>query len=218
MCSQAGRSYLGYRTSFLHGGRLSELVRQKQRAKLSVFGRGAFCRAHVKPLAVTLLLLQDGSSGILSINLAVAAVPYRWRVDRRLAGRVLSRVFASEAPVRSLGSTIVIVFPLAVLGFAFAPPQVVVLACVAAFYGAANGMITIVRGLAVLEMVTRDAYGAVNGSLVAPINLMQAVAPLGAAVIWQASGGYGAVLAGIFAGSLTLCAGFWFAAAQSRAK
>jgi hypothetical protein len=76
-------------------------------------------------------------------------------------------------------------------------------------------MITIVRGLAVPEMVTRRAYGAVNGSLVAPMNLMQAVAPLAAAFIWQASGGYGAVLAVIFVGALTLCAGFWFAASQT---
>jgi hypothetical protein len=78
-------------------------------------------------------------------------------------------------------------------------------------------MITIVRGIAVPETVTRQAYGAVNGSLVAPMNLMQAAAtPLAAAVIWQASDGYDAVLVAIFAGSLTLCLGFWFAAGKSQ--
>ena len=133
----------------------------------------------------------------------------------QVAGRVLIRLLASEAPVRFLGAAIVVVFPLAVIGFAFAPPEIAILATVAAFYGAANGMITIVRGLAVPEMVTPNAYGAVNGSLVAPMNAMQAVAPLAAASIWQASGGYGAVLAVIFIGSLTLCAGFWFAAWQT---
>lgn len=133
----------------------------------------------------------------------------------QVAGRVLISTFASEAPVRSLGSAIVIVLPLAVIGFAFAPPQVAVIASIAVFYGAANGMITIVRGLAVPEMVTREAYGAVNGSVVAPMNMMQALAPLAAALIWQASGGYGAVLAAIFIGSLTLCAGFWFAAVKA---
>ncbi|MGQ2906133.1 MAG: MFS transporter [Neoaquamicrobium sediminum] len=133
----------------------------------------------------------------------------------QVAGRILIRAFAAEAPVRSVGSVVVVVFPLAVIGFAFVPPEVLVLAGVAAFYGAANGMITIVRGMAVPEMVTRDGYGAVNGSLVAPMNIMTALAPLGAALLWQASGGYGAVLAAIFIGSLTLCAGFWFAAARS---
>jgi hypothetical protein len=86
------------------------------------------------------------------------------------------------------------------------------IAAIAAFYGAANGMITIVRGVAVPEMVSREAYGAISGSLVAPMNIVTALSPFGAALLWQASGGYGAVLAVIFAGSLTLCAGFWFAA------
>jgi hypothetical protein len=49
--------------------------------------------------------------------------------------------------VHKLGSAIVVVFPLAVLGFAFAPPQTLLIAAIAAFYGAANGMITIVRSV-----------------------------------------------------------------------
>ncbi|MBX3580884.1 MAG: MFS transporter [Rhizobiaceae bacterium] len=133
----------------------------------------------------------------------------------QVAGRILIRAFAAEAPARLLGSAIVIVFPLAVIGFALAPPGVFVIATIAAFYGAANGMITIVRGIAVPEMVTRDGYGAVNGSLVAPMNITTALAPLGAALLWEAPGDYGEVLAAIFVGSLTLCAGFWFAAARS---
>ncbi|WP_337918629.1 MFS transporter [Pseudaminobacter soli (ex Zhang et al. 2022)] len=156
------------------------------------------------------LLLERGldSSGAVAVLAVIGPA--------QVAGRILVRAFASEAPVRSVGSGIVIVFPLAVVGFSLAPPEVLVIAAVAAFYGAANGMITIVRGMAVPEMVTRDGYGAVNGSLVAPMNVMTALAPLGAALLWQASGGYGAVLAAIFAGSLTLCAGFWFAAARSK--
>lgn len=134
----------------------------------------------------------------------------------QVAGRVLIRAFAPEAPVRKLGTGIVIVFPVVVIGFAYAPPHVAVIALIAAFYGAANGMITIIRGMAVSEMVTRQAYGAVNGSLVAPMNIMQAIAPFVAAVTWQASGGYGAVLAMIFLGSLALCGGFWFAAVRAR--
>ena len=133
----------------------------------------------------------------------------------QVAGRVLIRAFAPDAPVRRLGSAIVIVFPLAIAGFAFAPADVLLIGAVAAIYGAANGMITIVRGMAVPEMVSREGYGAVNGSLVAPMNIVTALAPLGAALLWQVSGGYGAVLAAMFVGSLTLCAGFWFAAARA---
>jgi predicted MFS family arabinose efflux permease len=155
------------------------------------------------------LLLERGLNSAEAVAVLAVIGP------AQVTGRILVRAFASEAPVRSLGSVIVIVFPLAVIGFAFTPPEVLMLAAVAALYGAANGMITIVRGMAVPEMVSRDGYGAVNGSLVGPMNMMSALAPLGAALLWQASGGYGAVLIVIFVGSLTLCAGFWFAAARS---
>src|SRR3546814_17550506 len=99
---------------------------------------------------------------------------------------------------------IVIVFPLAVTGFALAPPDVFAIAAIAACYGAANGMLTIVRGLAVPEMVSREAYGAINGALVAPMNVMQAIAPLLAAWIWSATGGDDAVLVAIGEGAVSL--------------
>ena len=155
------------------------------------------------------LLLERGldSAGAVAVFAVIGPA--------QVGGRLVIKALASEAPVRVLGSAVVAVFPLAVLGFSFAPPEIVILGVVAVFYGAANGMITIVRGMAVPEMVTRQGYGAVNGSLVGPMQMMQALAPLGAALLWQASGGYGAVLAAIFVGSLTLCAGFWFAAARA---
>lgn len=155
------------------------------------------------------LLLERGLNSAEAVAVLTVIGP------AQVAGRILVRAFASEVPVRRIGSAIVIVFPLAVIGLSLAPPQMLVVAAVAAVYGGANGMITIVRGMAVPEMVSRDGYGAVNGSLVAPMNLTAALAPLGAALLWQASGGYGAVLVAILAGSLTLCAGFWFASARA---
>ena len=68
------------------------------------------------------------------------------------------------------------------------------------------------------EMISRDAYGAINGALVAPMNVTLAVAPLAAAWIWAASGGYDAVLIAIGIGALVLCVGFWTAAALSRPR
>jgi predicted MFS family arabinose efflux permease len=160
---------------------------------------------HIYPL-----LLERGldAAGVVAVMAVIGPA--------QVAGRVAIMSFAPEAPVRKVGSAIVIVFPLAVIGFAFAPPDVLVIGFIAAFYGAANGMVTIVRGVAVPEMVSRQAYGAINGSLVGPLNFMQAIAPLGAALIWEASGGYVMVLAAIFAGSVVLCCAFWFAAWKAR--
>ncbi|MBC2859960.1 MFS transporter [Stappia sp. 28M-7] len=155
------------------------------------------------------LLLERGldAAGVVAVMAVIGPA--------QVAGRIAIRMLAPAAPVRVIGSAVVIVFPLAAAALAFAPPSVLVIGAVAAVYGAANGMITIVRGLAVPEMVSREAYGAVSGSLTGPMNLMQALAPLAAALLWQASGGYGAVLAAIFVGALSLCLGFWFAALKA---
>lgn len=44
-------------------------------------------------------------------------------------------------------------------------------------HGMANGVMTIVRGLAVPEMLTREAYGALNGVLALPGTVAKALAP-----------------------------------------
>ncbi len=134
----------------------------------------------------------------------------------QVAGRILIWLVIPNAPVRVFGSVMVVAFPLAAIGLALAPPDILVLGIIAAFYGAANGMMTIVRGLAVPEMLTRQAYGAINGALSMPIHLVQAFAPLVAAWLWAASGGYDAVLLAIIVGALVLVGSFWTAALLSR--
>ncbi|MFK8253313.1 MFS transporter [Ancylobacter terrae] len=133
----------------------------------------------------------------------------------QVAGRLAIWLLAPGASVRIIGCAVVMVFPLALLALEL-PPHFAIIAIVAAMYGAANGIMTIVRGLAVPEMLTRQAYGAVNGALTAPASVSRAVAPLGAALLWSASGSYDAVLLALLAGTLVLALGFWSAAALSR--
>ncbi|MBN9249783.1 MAG: MFS transporter, partial [Mesorhizobium sp.] len=94
------------------------------------------------------LLLERGldTAGVITVLAVIGPA--------QVAGRILIMVFAPNAPIRRVGSMIVIAFPLAVVGFALAPPNVAIIAVIAAFYGAANGMITIVRGLMVPEMIS----------------------------------------------------------------
>lgn len=133
----------------------------------------------------------------------------------QVAGRIAIWVFAPRASVRLIGCGVVLVFPLALLLLEAGPPTFMLVAGVAALYGGANGIMTIVRGLAVPEMVTREAYGAVNGVLAAPATLSRALAPVGAAALWAWSGSYDAVLLAAIAGALVLVAGFWTAATLS---
>ena len=86
------------------------------------------------------------------------------------------------------------------------------MAAVAVIYGTGNGIMTIVRGMAVPEMLSREAYGAINGALAAPSLVARAVAPLGAAALWAVTQNYDGVLIAIFAGAVLTVIGFWAAA------
>lgn len=88
-------------------------------------------------------------------------------------------------------------------GFAFAP-----------LYGGANGIMTIVRGAAVPDMLTRSAYGVVNGMLTVPTALLKAVAPTLAAMLWQWNGSYGPVMTATITASLVVVGRFGFAASR----
>jgi hypothetical protein len=92
------------------------------------------------------------------------------------------------------------------------PPVFPAVALIVATYGAANGIMTIVRGLVVPEMLTRDAYGAINGALAVPTIVAKAAAPFGAALLWAASGSYVSVLIAMLGGSLLLVVAFWASA------
>ena len=130
----------------------------------------------------------------------------------QVAGRVLIWMLARQASVPRMGAVVVAIFPLAFAAMAFLPPTLLAMCAVTVLYGAANGVMTLVRGMAVPEMLTREAYGAVNGAITAPSFVARAMAPAGAAALWAATGGYDGVLAAIVAGAIIAAVGFWLAA------
>jgi MFS family permease len=68
------------------------------------------------------------------------------------------------------------------------------IALFALLYGAGNGIMSIVRGTAVPELIGREGVGAIAGAIAAAANVARALAPVMAAVIWSAFGGYEAVI------------------------
>ena len=130
----------------------------------------------------------------------------------QVAGRIAIGVFARDVQIRVIGSLVVLAFPLVFLGLMVTPPLFPAVALIAATYGAANGIMTIVRGLIVPEMLTRDAYGAINGALAVPTIVAKAAAPFGAALLWAESGSYLSVLIALLGGSLLLIIAFWVSA------
>ena len=156
------------------------------------------------------LLLERGLAPSAVVVVMVVIGP------AQVAGRIVIWLLASHVSIQTIGSLVVAVFPLVLFGIANLPPAPLILIGIAILYGAANGIMTIVRGLAVPEMLSRQAYGALNGALTAPALIAQAIAPVGAAALWATTGSYDAVLIALLVSSLVFAAGFWIAVALRR--
>jgi MFS family permease len=189
-------------------------------------GRGAVSRAARTPVFWALALAFTGFAATFSaftfhlfpllvergLHTGSAVAVIACIGPAQVAGRIVIWAFASHASVRRIGSLVVALFPLAIIAIALLPPTFLGMAAVAVIYGAGNGIMTIVRGMAVPEMLSREAYGAINGALAVPSLVARAVAPLGAATLWAVTQNYDGVLIAIFDGAVLTAVGFWIAA------
>jgi predicted MFS family arabinose efflux permease len=158
-------------------------------------------------------LLRERGIDTASVVQAIALIG-----PAQVAGRIVISVFAARASMRAVGTAVVTIFPLAFGALAFLRADFWTVAAVCVVYGGANGIFTIVRGMVVPEMLSRHAYGAINGLLTVPMTLARAAAPVGAAALWAVGSSYDGVLAAIVAVAFVLAAGFWLAAWISRPR
>lgn len=134
----------------------------------------------------------------------------------QVAGRVVVMGIARALSIRVVGRLTTAALALSLLGLALAGDDFWLLALFALIYGGANGVLTIVRGAAVPEMLTARAYGSINGALSTPINIVRAAAPSATALLHAAFGSYDGVLAAwlVMAGMMMLV--FWLTARLAR--
>lgn len=125
-------------------------------------------------------------------------------------------IFGGRIGTIGTGAVVMTVFIVAVLLILLFPALVPALFLFAALYGGANGMMTILRGTAAPDFLGREGVGAINGALTLPASIALAVGPSLAAVIWEVSGGYRAVLCAVLAAAVVSAAGFTFAAIKAR--
>jgi hypothetical protein len=85
--------------------------------------------------------------------------------------------------------------PLGLLALLLAPwagaAQTGVVVLFVVLFGMGNGMLTIVKGTAMAQYVSRDHVATLNGALGVPVALARAAAPLALGWMWSASAGYG---------------------------
>lgn len=130
----------------------------------------------------------------------------------QVVGRVLLMAGQRHVTTAQLGAGIYFAFPISMGMLALGINDVYGLILFAILYGVANGLLTILRGMAVPEFIGPEGYGVVSGALTMPTNVMRAAGPLLGAFAWSAFGNYTPVLWGLAAIMLVAAAGFAAAA------
>jgi MFS family permease len=126
----------------------------------------------------------------------------------QVVGRIVLMCFSARLETREIGMAVTVLLPASVLALLFFPPTLLSLGLVATLYGAGNGIMTIVRGIAVSDLIGRTHYGAINGALTVPTTVAKALAPFMAAVIWSAVGDPSLMLWTILGSALLGTVGF----------
>jgi hypothetical protein len=126
----------------------------------------------------------------------------------QVAGRVVLMCFSTRLETREMGMAVTVLLPAAVLTLLCLPPTLLWLGLVATLYGAGNGIMTIVRGIAVSDLLGRTRYGAINGALTVPTTVAKALAPVAAAALWSATGAPSLMLWAILGSALVGTLGF----------
>jgi len=129
----------------------------------------------------------------------------------QVAGRIALLALGRRTSAALAGRCAFLVFPGAVVILVLFPSAAAAPFAFAILWGAANGILTIIRGTAVPELLWRESYGAINGALTLPANIARGLTPYGAALIWSATGRYDAVLWTVLAVSAVAAAAFWYA-------
>jgi MFS family permease len=114
----------------------------------------------------------------------------------QVLGRLLLYLFESRFDLHRANLLIPCLLPLALATLLAAPwlgAGAAALAMMALFvllWGLGNGMLTIVKGTAMAQYVSRDHVAALNGALGLPLALARAAAPLALGLLWTAQSGY----------------------------
>jgi MFS family permease len=122
----------------------------------------------------------------------------------QVTGRVLEFAFASRLSASTVGILAMAFLPISLWLLSVAGVQWPLLLAFAVIYGIGNGAMTIVRAAIPAELFGRDAYGAINGAMAAPVTVAKAAGPLIAALLFVWLGGYdGTMLVLIVIGAIS---------------
>lgn len=136
----------------------------------------------------------------------------------QVAGRFALTLLAKNASISAIGAVTVGLVILVFAALSIVDTSLLAMLLLSATFGAANGVMTIVRGMAVPELLTSRLYGTINGLLVAPSSVAKALAPIGAAYLYDISRSYELVIIAFLVSALAMGIGFWGAVVLRRRR
>ncbi|WP_233873064.1 MFS transporter [Paraburkholderia adhaesiva] len=102
----------------------------------------------------------------------------------QVLARLVWFTVARNVSPKIVGMVITTAFPVSVVILLVAGTSPILLILFAVIYGGANGMMTILRGTIVQDVMWIEGYGAINGLLSTPSNIAKGIAPISAATMW----------------------------------
>ena len=127
------------------------------------------------------VIAVPASIGVLQVLGRLVLYFFENRLDVHLANRLIPALMP-------LGLLLLVAAPL--LTTTTSPWMLLFLAGFVLLWGMGNGMLTIVKGTAMAQYVSREHVASLNGALGFPLALVRAAAPLGLGLLWTAQSGY----------------------------
>ena len=172
----------------------------------SLFAAGASTfKFHLYPLLVEKgISLQD-----VMILMAIMG-------PSQVLGRFIMKIIGTNVSALQLGIITTTALPLTFFALAILPANTLYYLPFIIIFGSATGIMTIIKGIAVPELLTKQAYGAINGAMNVPIKIIKAFSPLLAALIWISASNYNTVL--VILGGVSIMAVVAFSAIKKLAE
>jgi hypothetical protein len=129
----------------------------------------------------------------------------------QVVGRLGLYLFEHRVDVHAVNRWVPMLVPLGFLALLIGAGHVMWSVMFVVLYGLGNGMLTIVKGTAMAQYVSREHMGSLNGLLGLPMALARASAPWLMGLLWSTEAGYSLGLWVMLAASVVGVAALWSA-------
>jgi MFS family permease len=192
-----------------HAASPSALLRSPPFMLIGVFVVGMMAITAALPPHMISLLRESGlaESWVIAIPASIGAI--------QVVGRLLLFFFEHRFDVHLANRLIPWLIPLGLAALLAGAGYAAAAVLFVALYGLGNGMLTIVKGTAIAQYVSREHVASLNGALGVPTAVARALAPLLLGLLWTRETGYRWGLAVLLAAGVLSALALW--AAQHRA-